>query len=127
MIEQLSLQGFEQRHITGFSHPAFNRRRTDQLHGDRRHLDIPVPARYSTQVPDYTPLISVFTLGRFSLLLNGKPADFGRKVPRRPLEMLKMIVALGGREISTTSLISALWPDADGDVAQRSFDTTLHR
>lgn len=127
MMEQLSLQGFEQRHITDFIHPALNRRRTDQLHGDRGHRDIPVPARYATQAPDFTPLISVFTLGRFSLLLNGKPAEFGRKVPRRPLEMLKMMVALGGREISTTSLISALWPDADGDVAQRSFDTTLHR
>ena len=77
--------------------------------------------------PHDTPLVSLFTLGRFSLLLNGKPAEFGRKVPRRPLELLKAIVALGGREISTTSLMSALWPDVDGDVAQRSFDTTLHR
>jgi len=127
MIEQLSLQGFEHRHITGFNHPELNRRRTDQPHGDRYHLDIPVPVKNPTQAPDSMPLISVFTLGRFSLLLNGKPAVFSRKVPRRPLELLKMIVALGGREISTTGLISALWPDADGDVAQRSFDTTLHR
>ncbi|MGB5177180.1 MAG: BTAD domain-containing putative transcriptional regulator [Gammaproteobacteria bacterium] len=71
--------------------------------------------------------MSLFTLGRFSVLLNGKPAEFGRKVPRRPLELLKTIIALGGREISTARLMSELWPDVDGDAAQRSFDTTLHR
>ena len=74
-----------------------------------------------------TPLVSVFTLGRFSLLLDGKPAEFGRKVPRRALELLKTIIAFGGREIGTTTLMSELWPDVDGDAAQRSFDTTLHR
>jgi two-component SAPR family response regulator len=117
MIEQLSLQGFEPLYITGLDDPGLNRRRTDQPHDDRSSLDI----------PNDTPLVSVFTLGRFSLLLNGKPAEYGRKVPRRPLELLKAIVALGGREISTTSLMSALWPDVDGDIAQSSFDTTLHR
>lgn len=127
MIEQLSLEGFEPLHITGFNHPGLSRRTTDQPHGDRRPLDIPTPVKHSTQVLHDTPLVSVFTLGRFSLLLNGKPAEFGRKAPRRPLELLKTIVALGGREISTTSLMSALWPDVDGDTARRSFDTTLHR
>ncbi len=119
MIEQLSLQGFEQPHITGSNHPGFTRRQVDLPQGDRSHLDLPEPHD--------TPLVSVFTLGRFSLLLNGQPAEFGRKAPRRPLELLKAIVALGGREVSTTSLMSALWPDVDGDIAQRSFDTTLHR
>ena len=59
--------------------------------------------------------------------MHGKPAEFGRKAPRRPLELLKAIIAFGGRDISTASLISVLWPDVDGDTAQRSFDTTLNR
>ena len=127
MIEQLSLQGFEHLHIAGFNHPGLTRRLTDLPHSVRRHLDTPATVKYLTQAPHDTPLVSVFTFGRFSLLLNGMPAEFGRKAPRRPLELLKAIVALGGREISTTSLMSALWPDVDGDIAQRSFDTTLHR
>lgn len=127
MIEQLSLESIEPLHTTGFSHPGLTRRLTDQPHGDRCHLNIPGPVKYSTQESCDAPLVSVFTLGRFSLLLNGKPAEFGRKAPRRPLELLKAIIALGGREISTTSLMSALWPDVDGDTAKRSFDTTLHR
>lgn len=125
MIEQLSLQGFEQLHITGANHPGFTRRLKDMPDGDRYRLD--TPASGSIEAADGMPLVSLFTLGRFSLLLNGQPAEFGRKAPRRPLELLKAIVALGGREISATSLMSALWPDVDGDVAQRSFDTTLHR
>jgi two-component SAPR family response regulator len=127
MVEQLSLEGVDVLRNTGFNHPGFIRRRSDQPHGGRCHPDISAPVKHSTQAPDDTPLVSVFTLGRFSLLLNGKPAEFGRKAPRRPLELLKAIVALGGREIGTTSLMSALWPDVDGDIAQRSFDTTLHR
>ena len=127
MIEQLLLEGFEPLPVTGLNDPGLNRRLTDQPYAERNPLGNPALVKYSTQAPHDTPLVSVFTLGRFSLLLNGKPAEFGRKVPRRPLELLRAIVALGGREISTTSLMSALWPDVDGDMAQRSFDTTLHR
>ena len=71
--------------------------------------------------------VTIFTLGRFSLLINGKPADFGRKFPKRPLELLKAIIAQGGREISISRLTMLIWPDVDGDKATRSFDTTLHR
>lgn len=113
MIEQLPLEGFGPPRLAGRNHPVITRRRIDRSCNVRDHLD--------------TPLVSIFTLGRFSLLLNGEPAEFGRKVPRRPLELLKTIIALGGREVSTVSLMSALWPDVDGDIAQRSFDTTLHR
>jgi two-component SAPR family response regulator len=71
--------------------------------------------------------LTIFTLGRFTLLVNGAPADYGRKVPKRPLELLKAIIAQGGREVSTSRLTTLLWPDVDGDKATGSFDTTLHR
>jgi two-component SAPR family response regulator len=126
MIEQLSLEGFERPCATAADPEGCDRRQLDQTHFSHRP-GMPQLVRSSARVLHETPLVSVFTLGRFSLLLNGKPAEFGRKAPRRPLELLKIIIALGGREISTTSLMSALWPDVDGDTAQRSFDTTLHR
>jgi two-component SAPR family response regulator len=88
---------------------------------------VPVPAGNTERESRCAAPVSLFTLGRFSLLLSGKPAEFGRKAPQRPLELLKAIVALGGREISSASLMAELWPDVDGDMAQRSFDTTLHR
>jgi two-component SAPR family response regulator len=125
MIEQLTLEGIEHLQFTGINNPGLTHH-SDQPCGERRHQYSSAPAS-TTQASTDIPQVSIFTLGRFSLLLNGKPAEFGRKAPRRPLELLKTIIALGGREISTASLISVLWPDVDGDTAQRSFDTTLHR
>ena len=71
--------------------------------------------------------VAIAMLGRFQLLLDGEPCDFGRKAPRRPLELLKLIVAQGGREVSISRLISLMWPEAEGDNAAGSFDATLHR
>jgi tetratricopeptide (TPR) repeat protein len=45
----------------------------------------------------------------------------------KPLELLQAIVAFGGRGVRDTTLMDALWPDADGDTGRRVFDTTLHR
>lgn len=126
MIEQNTIEGFQHSHTVGVTNPGLFRRQSDhardvRTYGTGASLDSAAQARQES------PPASLFTLGRFSLLLNGKPADFGRKVPRRPLELLKAVIALGGREVSTASLMAALWPDAEGDTAQRSFDTTLHR
>jgi two-component SAPR family response regulator len=126
MIEQFPLEGFEHLRITGISNLGLCQCASDHPHDTGCSARL-AAVQGSTQGHQDTPLVSVFTLGRFSLLLNGKPADFGRKVPRRPLELLKTIIALGGREISTTNLMLALWPDVDGDTAKRSFDTTLYR
>ncbi len=41
--------------------------------------------------------------------------------------MLKALIAFGGKDVGETRLSDALWPDAEGDAARTSFDTTLHR
>ena len=86
-------------------------------------------------IPDAPPVhleswpwrLKVFTLGRFSLLREGEPVRFSRKAQERPLSMLKMLIALGGKGVREGQLSDFLWPDADGDVAHGSFATTLHR
>ncbi len=45
----------------------------------------------------------------------------------KPVELLKFIIASGGVNISCDSIISSLWPDADGDHAKNSLDTTIHK
>lgn len=127
MKRQLTLEGFAEPRFSDLGGLVYFRRKTDR--GIHRR-DCPctaasVPPSVQDALPDVP--VRVYTLGRFSLLLNGRPADFGRKVPHRPLELLKAIIAMGGRDINTLSLSSALWPDVDGDTAQRSLDTTLHR
>jgi LuxR family maltose regulon positive regulatory protein len=71
--------------------------------------------------------LKVYTLGRFSVLIDGKPARSSRKVQQKPLAVLKALIALGDREVSEDEILDHLWPDADGDLAQQSFASALHR
>ncbi len=71
--------------------------------------------------------IKIVTLGRFDVRVDGRPVTFTGKAQRRPLALLKALVAFGGRGVREDLLTEALWPDAEGDAAHRSFATTLHR
>lgn len=41
--------------------------------------------------------------------------------------LLKALVAIKEGEARAEQIEDVLWPDADGDVARRAFETTLHR
>jgi DNA-binding SARP family transcriptional activator len=71
--------------------------------------------------------VKVHTLGRFGLLVEDRPVEFGRKVQQKPLALLKALVALGGREVPEAKLTESLWPEADGDLAHHSFEVALSR
>lgn len=85
--------------------------------------------------PEQSPLdienwpwpVKISSLGPFSLLKNGKIELFGSKNQRKPLLMLKVLIALGGRNVKKESIIDILWPEAEGDAAHSSFTTTLSR
>jgi len=85
-------------------------------------------------VPETPPLhldawpwpLKIQTLGTFQLIRDDEPVVLAGKV-KKPVELLKALIALGGKNVSQERLTDELWPDADGDLAQRSFDTTLHR
>jgi DNA-binding SARP family transcriptional activator len=66
-------------------------------------------------------------LGRFEVLVEGKPLAYGRKKPVRPLELLKYLTAHGTREVAETRVADALWPDLDGDEALNTLATNVHR
>jgi LuxR family maltose regulon positive regulatory protein len=71
--------------------------------------------------------LRVETLGRFRVFKDGKPIEFTGKAQRRPLDLLKVVIACGGRDVSEDRVVEALWPRIDGDSAHKSFATTLHR
>lgn len=80
------------------------------------------------QTPEAGPLpLKIYTLGRFSLLLNDEPLRPTGKAKKKPLELLQALIALGGRDVPGSRLAEALWPDADADLAAYSLTTTLHR
>ncbi|HXZ54355.1 MAG TPA: BTAD domain-containing putative transcriptional regulator, partial [Burkholderiales bacterium] len=66
-------------------------------------------------------------LGGFRLLRDGAPIEFHGKGPGRPVELLKVLVALGGQNVRCDQIADALWPHADADDGYKSFTTTLHR
>jgi LuxR family maltose regulon positive regulatory protein len=70
--------------------------------------------------------VKIYTLGRFSVEIDGGPLSFPGKSQKKPLDLLKALIALGGREVDFTALMGILWPDATGD-AQKSLEMTLSR
>ena len=71
--------------------------------------------------------IRVRALGVFELAIGADALNGAAKTQRKPVELLKCMVAFGGRDVGVTAVMQALWPEADGDQAKRSFDVTLHR
>jgi two-component SAPR family response regulator len=124
---QLSFEEFELIRLSRQDDAALRRRESDlHLRGGKEDAG----GRRDASVPDTggnSWPMRIFTLGRFTVLNQGQSLDYGRKVPHRPLVFLKALIALGGRDVSSSNIASTLWPDAEGDNAQRSFDTTLYR
>ncbi len=71
--------------------------------------------------------LKVQTLGAFTILKDGVPLRFTGKSPRKPLELLKAVIAFGGSDVNQSTLIDALWPELEGDNAQRALETALYR
>jgi DNA-binding SARP family transcriptional activator len=71
--------------------------------------------------------VRVRALGAFELSVDGAALDAAAKPQRKPIELLKYVIASGGRDVGFGAVTQALWPDAEGDAAKRSFDVTLHR
>jgi DNA-binding SARP family transcriptional activator len=90
----------------------------------RRKLAPPPEALHLEQWP--FP-VRIHTLGRFSVLIDGKPLQFSAKAQSKPLELLMALVAFGGRDVSERQLNEALWPDAEGDAAHKACGVALHR
>ncbi|HEX2719362.1 MAG TPA: BTAD domain-containing putative transcriptional regulator, partial [Candidatus Deferrimicrobium sp.] len=71
--------------------------------------------------------IRIYTLGKFELIREERPLPPSHKGQQRPLQMLKALVSMGGRNVSEQQMTDVLWPEADGDLAHQSFTTTLSR
>jgi LuxR family maltose regulon positive regulatory protein len=78
-------------------------------------------------IEDWPYPVGIVTLGRFEVLSDGNPIAVAGKTQKKPLEMLKAIISFGGTNVSGDRLSDALWPDADGDLAHKSFEMTLSR
>ncbi len=85
---------------------------------------LPAPADAASQWP--WP-VRIRSLGQFAVARDGEPEKPARKESRKPLDLLKLLLASGGKAVAVTHLCGALWPEAEGDAARNSFDNALHR
>ena len=91
----------------------------------RRRVQPSTAARHLEQWP--WP-VRIYTLGDFSVRVNGELLPEGPKAQRRILTLLQAIIALGGeRGVSAELLCDVLWPDADGDAAHHALESSLYR
>ncbi|MFO1315119.1 MAG: BTAD domain-containing putative transcriptional regulator [Burkholderiales bacterium] len=88
----------------------------------RRRLPPPGP-----DVPGWPWPLAVRTLGDFTIARDGVPLVSKGKAQKKPLELMKALVANGGRGVDAAMLTTLLWPDAEGDDAKTSFDSNLYR
>lgn len=87
----------------------------------------PPPIARPLEVLDRVPPVRVLALGRFTLEVEGEALRFDGRAPRRVLEVLKCIIALGADGVSCDAVAAALWPDAEGDAARKALEIALHR
>jgi DNA-binding SARP family transcriptional activator len=71
--------------------------------------------------------LRVLSCGGFECLRDEAPIELSAKGPGRPMELLKVLVALGMHNVRADQLSDALWPNVEADYAYKSFTATLHR
>jgi len=52
---------------------------------------------------------------------------FSGKTPRKPLALLKAVIAFGGVDVPQSKLIDAVWPSEEGDAGKQAFGVTMVR
>ena len=77
--------------------------------------------------PAPAPPVAIFSLGQLEILIEGVAVRIDGRGPRKPLELLSVLIAAGPRGTSVGLVADSLWPDADGFDAYRSLITTLYR
>ncbi len=71
--------------------------------------------------------IRIRTLGRFEIEIDSQQLNLPNRTRPKLYALLKVLVAFGGNQVREEVISETIWPDAEGDAAHQSFDTTLFR
>jgi DNA-binding SARP family transcriptional activator len=88
----------------------------------QRRLQAPNP-----DAADWPWPLRVHALGGFAVWCDGQARDFGARPQKKPLDLLRLLVARGPAPLDTASVQDALWPEAEGDRAKASLDMAVLR
>jgi DNA-binding SARP family transcriptional activator len=87
-----------------------------------RAHDLPAPP---SDVPGWPWPVVIRTLGTFAIEVDGAPLEFAHKAQRKPLELLKLLVAAGRDGLGIDAATDHLWQPGEG--GRNAFDITVHR
>ena len=87
-----------------------------------KHLAAPSP--YD---PNWPWPVRIHALGGLRIVVDGQPIAFGARAQRKPLDLVKAIVAHGPAPVDAALVLDALWPDSEGGSARASLDMTVMR
>ncbi len=91
-----------------------------------RKLELfPDPPPYTCESWPWAFKIS--TLGSFKILHDDAPIELSRKAQVKPIELLQFLIVHHERAVELDYIGGILWPDAQGDYAHQTLDTTIHR
>jgi LuxR family transcriptional regulator, maltose regulon positive regulatory protein len=81
----------------------------------------------SREIAEWPWPVRIRTLGCFEIWLDGGRLTFPGKAPRKPLALLKAIIALGGENVPEQKLSDAIWPGEEADTALKALDVNCVR
>lgn len=87
-----------------------------------KHLSAPTPCE-----PDWPWPIRVRALGGLRVEVDDAQVALGPRAQRKPLDLLKAMIAHGPAPVDTAIVLDALWRDAEGGAARGSFDMAVMR
>lgn len=71
--------------------------------------------------------VRISVLGLFRVNLNGEIIVPSSRRQGKPLELLQVLISMGGNRVAEATIQDILWPDSEGDKQSRVLKTTLHR
>jgi len=86
-----------------------------------------MPVTLPYDIETWPWLIRIRTLGRFEILISGKPIKSPGRARPKVFLFLKALIALGGKQVREELICEAVWSDAEGDIAHQLYTTTLFR
>ena len=72
-------------------------------------------------------VFKIYTLGSFKILHEDAPIEVSKKAQHKPIELLQFLIVNHDKAVELDHISGMLWPDAQGDYAHQTLDTTIHR
>ncbi len=99
---------------------------TEYVHNLIRERNL-LPHTSMVAIEQWPWLFKIYTFGQCKLLKDDASIGLVAKLQRKPMELLKAIIAFGGDDVNEDNLAKTLWPGVDSDYSYRSLTINIHR